>query len=192
MPQDGADGLVSNPKPKAPKLLAVLLPLVLVVAGTAVWLRIGSDEKSEKSEVSQSTTATESEKKFRLDGEWQTAYMTSDGTQVNGIMSLTQKGDTIEGLGNDPKSAFQVTGRLARNQQGKVLIQLSKQFLSADKRPLGKPIAYFGVIDGITPGGPYFMHISGIWKFQKASKNSSPAQMGELTGKWEAALTKPR
>lgn len=177
MNQDSADGLVSTPKPS--KLLTVILPLVLVIAGSiAIWSRIGTEYKSQK--------------RMRLDGEWQTAYLNPDGTQVNGIMLLKQKGDTIEGLGNDPKSKFQVTGKLTQNPQGKAQIQLSKQYLRSDKQPLGKPIVYFGVVDGINPEGPYFMHISGLWKFQKASENSSPAQIVELTGKWEAALTQPR
>lgn len=178
MNQNGADGLVSTPKPS--KLLTVLLPLVLVVAGCiAIWSRIGTENKP---------TASESRQGMRVDGQWQTAYMNPDGTQVNGIMLLKQKGDTIEGWGTDPKSTFQVTGNLARNQQGKAQIKFSKQYTRSDKQPLGKPIVYFGVIDGINPDGPYFLHISGLWKIQKASGNGRV----EMTGKWEAALTEPR
>ncbi|MBY0548406.1 MAG: hypothetical protein K2W95_14005 [Candidatus Obscuribacterales bacterium] len=181
MNQNGADGLVSTPKPS--RLLTVLLPLVLVVAGCiTIGSRIGTENKP---------TAKESRQDMRLDGQWQTAYMNPDGTQVNGTMLLKQKGDSIEGLGSDTNSAFRVTGNLEGNQQGRAQIKLSKQCISSDKQPLGKPIVYFGVIDGINPDGPYFLHISGIWKFQKASGNSSPAQIVEITGKWEAALTEP-
>lgn len=80
MNQNGADGLVANPKPS--KLLTVLLPLVLVVAGgIAIWSRTGTDPG--KSEVTRSTNATESQQRMNLDGGWQTAYMNPDGTQRN-------------------------------------------------------------------------------------------------------------
>ncbi len=125
-----------------------------------------------------------------LTGQWQVAFRNPDGSKINGLMKLTQKGDVLQGSGSDPKAEYKVQGKLTQNQ-GKQEVQLSKQYLNAQKTVIGKQIFYNGVIDNVNPKGPYFMHISGTWKFQKSTDGGPQGNGVELRGLWEAALTGP-
>lgn len=107
-----------------------------------------------------------------LSGNWQIAFKNADGTQSNGVMKLSQRGADIEGWGSDPKATFQIVGKLAHSN-----VILNKQYIDAQNRPVGERIVYSGIIDGVNPSGPYFLHMSGQWKVK------------DKQGVWEAALT---
>lgn len=126
---------------------------------------------------------------INLNGQWMTAYRNPDGSQVNGLMTLTQKGANLAGTGGDANHQCSFEGQTGITKDGKVQVQLKKQNLTAQRQPLGPPLIYTGVVDAVAPQGPYFLHISGQWIARRPAAGKQPAL--EVKGDWEAALTKP-
>lgn len=112
-----------------------------------------------------------------LSGNWQIAYKNSDGRQTNGIMNITERGDTIEGWGTDPKGTFQLAGKVLHGNRPQIV--MSKQYLTPQNKVIGEPIQYRGEVDGSNKDGPSFVHIAGTWTLK------------DKQGLWEAALTHP-
>ncbi len=125
-----------------------------------------------------------------MSGTWTTAYRNPDGKQVDGVLSLLQRGDFLEGEGSDPKGTFNLAGQLSKGEQGKVQVRLEKQYVNESNAPLGIPIIYNANLDGVNPRGPFFLHVSGTWKFQKKTTGDHPKTI-EMQGEWEGALIKP-
>ncbi len=119
-----------------------------------------------------------------LSGDWQTAQRNPDQSQVNGVMKITQSGTVLEGAGSDPNSEYRLSGEVVRTMEGHIQIQIEKQCLGPKKELKGSPVSIIAVIDGTNPKGPYFIHLSGLWKEEKDDP-SKPR------GAWEAALMKP-
>ncbi len=122
-----------------------------------------------------------------LTGQWDFAYQNPNQSIGRGLLSLTQNGTTIEGYGVD-KAQFQVRGTIKDST-----LTFNKQYVQAGQ-PMGKPIVYQGKIDYANanpPQGQPYVHVSGVWQLTKREGFSWRAQIVQLSGRWEAALTKP-
>ena len=122
-----------------------------------------------------------------LNGQWDFAYQNPNQSIGRGLLNLTQNGDNVEGYGVD-KTQFQIRGTLKGNT-----LTFNKQYVQGGQ-PMGKPILYQGKIDYANanpPQGQPYVHISGVWQLTKREGFSWRAQIVSLSGKWEAALTKP-
>lgn len=114
-----------------------------------------------------------------------------NGNSYPNIIEIRQKGAELDGIGVDQKvGRFSLKGNLTM-ENGQPVMQFKKQFLDANKRPLGPPIFFRGqlFLERIP------LTAAGQWQFKKVSPrgrfglNRQEPQM--VNGEWQAMLQKP-